>query len=225
MFKFTCQRYHCYITQIIDHLRAKETNQAGSADTFYFLPSTVGLGSKCKGVPKEQSLNHKQNASKNVNQLDQIFLCEIFKLNSSKQELINELSKNVDSSNVFEFLRLAANDSATNKTQYDAYWMIVYIFLKRTCGIDIIGSFTDPKIKKMLRSINLLEYTFVEGCLIYKPVMRKEEEKIDLTLLIRASMEISADKLQDFVVTNNKHNLTKVIRTRSEQGVFSDYPH
>ena len=38
-------------------------------------------------------------------------------------------------------------------------------------------------------------------------------------------MEISADKLQDYVVTNNRHNLTKVIRTRSEQGVFSDYPH
>jgi len=51
------------------------------------------------------------SANKNVNQLDQIFLCEIFKLTASKQELIHELSKNVDSSNVFEFLRLAANDS------------------------------------------------------------------------------------------------------------------
>ena len=27
------------------------------------------------------------------------------------------------------------------------------------------------------------------------------------------------------MVTNNQHNLTKVIRTRSDQGVFSDYPH
>jgi len=38
-------------------------------------------------------------------------------------------------------------------------------------------------------------------------------------------MEISTDKLQAYMLTNNMHNLTKVIRTRSEQGVFSDYPH
>ena len=38
-------------------------------------------------------------------------------------------------------------------------------------------------------------------------------------------MEISADKLQEFMLTNNQHNLTKVMRTRSEQGILSDYPH
>ena len=27
------------------------------------------------------------------------------------------------------------------------------------------------------------------------------------------------------MLTNNMHNLTKVLRRRSEQGVFSDYPH
>lgn len=27
------------------------------------------------------------------------------------------------------------------------------------------------------------------------------------------------------MLTNNMHNLTKVLRTRSPQGVFSDYPH
>lgn len=27
------------------------------------------------------------------------------------------------------------------------------------------------------------------------------------------------------MLTNNMHNLTKVLRNRSEQGVFSDYPH
>ena len=43
--------------------------------------------------------------------------------------------------------------------------------------------------------------------------------------MIRASQEIAADKLQAFLLTNNMHNLTKVVRTRSEQGVFSDYPH
>lgn len=131
----------------------------------------------------------------------------------------------MDSSNVFEFLRLAANDSSNKQTQYDAYWIIVYIFLKRTCGIDIIGSFKDSKIKQMLKGINLLEYSFADGKLIFKQIMSKEPQDIDLNLLIRASREISADKLQEFMVTNNKHNLCKVIRTRSPQGVFSDYPH
>jgi len=77
----------------------------------------------------------------------------------------------------------------------------------------------------MLKSINLIEYSFVEGHLVYKGIMDKEEKKIDLKLLIRASQEISADKLQAFMLTNNMHNLTKVLRTKSEQGVFSDYPH
>lgn len=75
------------------------------------MPSTHSLGSKIRGNPKATSEMKSQTSNKNVNQLDQIFLCEIFKLNSSKQELIVELSKNVDSSNVFEFLRLAANDA------------------------------------------------------------------------------------------------------------------
>jgi len=38
-------------------------------------------------------------------------------------------------------------------------------------------------------------------------------------------MEINADKLQAFMLTNNTHNLTKVLRKKSEMGVFSDYPH
>lgn len=75
------------------------------------MPSTHSLGSKIRGNPKATPEMKNQGANKNVNQLDQIFLCEIFKLASSKQELIVELSKNVDSSNVFEFLRLAANDA------------------------------------------------------------------------------------------------------------------
>jgi len=108
------------------------------------------------------------------------------------------LSKNVDSNNVFEFLRLAANDSSNKDTQYEAYWMIVYIFLKRTCGIDISASFISEKCKKMLNNINLLEYSFCDQYLVYKNIMSKDKDKekqIDLTLLLRASQEISADKL------------------------------
>lgn len=132
----------------------------------------------------------------------------------------------MDSSNVFEFLRLAANDSSNTETQHEAYWMIVYIFLKRHCGMDIVGSFSSQKCKKMLRGINLLEYSFQDGHLVYQKIFSKEEpKKIDLQLLIRASMEISADKLQAYMLTNDVHNLTKILRKRSEQGVFSDYPH
>lgn len=77
----------------------------------------------------------------------------------------------------------------------------------------------------MLSGINLLEYSFADGHLVYKNMSSKETKKIDLKLLIKASQEISADKLQQFMLTNNMHNLTKVLRSRSEQGVFSDYPH
>lgn len=77
----------------------------------------------------------------------------------------------------------------------------------------------------MLRKINLLEYTFQDGFLVYENIVSKEQKKIDLGLLIRASLEIAADKLQAFMLTNNQHNLTKVLRTRTDSGVFSDYPH
>ena len=140
----------------------------------------MGLGSKCKGMPKQVSAGSAQKNNKNVNQLDQIFLCEIFRLNASKQELIQELSKNVDSANVFEFLRLAANDSSDKETQHEAYWMIVYIFLKRTCGIDIVSSFSSKKCKDMLKGINMLEYTFQDEFLVYKNMMSKQEEKVSL---------------------------------------------
>ena len=61
--------------------------------------------------------------------------------------------------------------------------------------MDIVGSFSSQKCKKMLKSINMIEYSFIEGHLVYKGVIDKEEKKIDLNLLKRASQEISADKL------------------------------
>ena len=99
-------------------------------------------------------------------------------MNDSKQGLIQELSKNVDSENVFEFLRLAANDSSNKETQHEAYWIIVYIFLRRTCNIDIAKSFSSKKSMDMLKGINLLEYTFKDGCLIYKALQSKEEKTV-----------------------------------------------
>ena len=96
-------------------------------------------------------------------------------LMGSKEGLIQELSKNVDSANIFEFLRLAANDSSNKETQHEAYWMIVYIFLKRTANIDIAKSFASRKSIDMLRGINLLEYSFKEGQLVYKNLQSKQE--------------------------------------------------
>lgn len=131
----------------------------------------------------------------------------------------------MDSSNVFEFLRLAANDSSNKETQHEAYWMIIYIFMKRNVGIDISPSFSSQKCKNMLKGINLLEYTFNDGKLVYRNIISKETKEVELKLLLQASQEIQADKLQAFMLTNNTHNLTKVLRTRNDNGVFSDYPH
>ena len=103
--------------------------------------------------------------------------------------------------------------------------MIVYIFLKRTCGMDIVNSFSRESSKKMLKGINLVEYSLEDGHLVYTSLSSKEKKKIELKKLIKVSLEISADKLQEYMLTNNMHNLTKVLRQRSEQGVFSDYPH
>ena len=47
----------------------------------------------------------------------------------------------------------------------------------------------------MLKGINWMEYGFVEGHLVYKNIMSKEEKKIDLELLMNASRELSVDKL------------------------------
>jgi len=84
----------------------------------------------------------------------------------------------VDSSNVFEFLRLAANDSSNKETQHEAYWMIIYIFMKRNVGIDISPSFSSQKCKNMLKGINLLEYTFNDGKLVYRNIISKETKEV-----------------------------------------------
>lgn len=89
IFKFTCQRYHSYVTQIIDQLkdremnpvvkdkeerpqsaRKKKTDESDIGD-FEFCPSTKGLGSKIKGFDKIKSAsNNQKKANSNVNQLD-----------------------------------------------------------------------------------------------------------------------------------------------------------
>lgn len=56
--------------------------------------------------------------------------------------------------------------------------MIVYIFLRRHCGMDIVKSFSSQKCMKMLKGINLLEYGFVDGNLVYKNIISKETKTV-----------------------------------------------
>jgi hypothetical protein len=118
----------------------------------------------------------------------------------------------VDSETIFEFLDLAANNCSTREAQVDAYWMVVYIFLKKVCNIDIANSFSSPKVIKMLKKINLLEYHFRDGALVFKPLMASEGKQIDLAKFSVAQQIVSADKMQEFLLTNNQHNLCKVVR-------------
>ena len=54
--------------------------------------------------------------------------------------------------------------------------------------------------------------------------MECNNKKIDLTSFLSVAAEEAARKNRIFE-TNNMHNLTNVLRFRSEMGVFSDYPH
>lgn len=51
------------------------------------------------------------------------------------------MSTNVDKDQVFEFLRVASLNPTNQEALREAYWMIVYIFLMKTQGIDISESF------------------------------------------------------------------------------------
>jgi hypothetical protein len=55
------------------------------------------------------------------------------------------MAKNVDKNQVFEFLRVASLDNQNLEARKDAYWIIMYIFLKKTMGIDISESLVEKK--------------------------------------------------------------------------------
>lgn len=50
------------------------------------------------------------------------------------------MAKNFDKNQVFEFLRVASLENQNIEALKEAYWIIVYIFLKKTMGIDISES-------------------------------------------------------------------------------------
>lgn len=70
----------------------------------------------------------------------------------------------------------------------------------------------------MLQEVDCSQFTFNQGFL------ECDSKKIDLTTFLGAAAEEIASKEKVFE-TNNMHNLNNVIRTKSEMGVFSDYPH
>lgn len=98
--------------------------------------------------------------------------------------------------------------------------MIVFIYLKKQLGIDISESFSvsNKKVHHMLQDVNLNQFVFNQGFL------ECGNKKIDLTTFLTVAAEEIAKKSAVFE-TNNMHNLTNVLRSRSEMGVFSDYPH
>ena len=54
--------------------------------------------------------------------------------------LMSHLSQNFDLNNVFEFLRLAAQEPDNTDSMLESYWIITYIYLKKL-GFDIADSF------------------------------------------------------------------------------------
>ena len=101
----------------------------------------------------------------------------------------------------------------------DAYWMIVYIYLKKTMGIDIRESFSQSgKVNQMLDDIDLRQFNFSGGFLEFNG------KKINLDSFVQIADHESALK-EEFLNPNNMHNLTNVKRIKSEMGMFSDYPH
>lgn len=93
----------------------------------------------------------------NKNQFDFVYLTELFKLESLKAHIVGYMSQNVDKNQVFEFLRVASLDQNNLVARREAYWMIVFIFLKKQMGVDISESFSlsNKKVENMLQDVNL----------------------------------------------------------------------
>lgn len=89
------------------------------------------------------------------------------------------MAKNVDKNQVFEFLRVASLDNQNLEARKDAYWIVVYIFLKKNLGIDISESLVEtkattnsdsctkgsPKLALMLKDVDVRMFSFSQGFL------------------------------------------------------------
>ena len=87
------------------------------------------------------------------------------------------MAKNVDKNQVFEFLRVASLENQNIEALKEAYWIIVYIFLKKTMGVDISESLrekqsdseggvtTSNRISLMLKDVDIKQFSFDQGFL------------------------------------------------------------
>ena len=76
------------------------------------------------------------------------------------------MAANVQKDQVFEFIRVASLDPSNNAVMREAYWMIMYIYLTKTQGIDISESFQKGgKVRSMLKDIDVRRFNFSGGFL------------------------------------------------------------
>ena len=113
------------------------------------------------------------------NQFDFIYLCELFQLQQVKHTLMNYISQNVDNQNVFEFLKIASEDSANKETMREGYWIIVFIYLRKIAW-DISESFESEKTRQMLHSVNPFDFSFFSGFLVHEP----SQKKVNISLVV-----------------------------------------
>jgi hypothetical protein len=70
-------------------------------------------------------------------------------------------------STVFDFLSVSAQDPSNGEAMREAYWIIVFIYLRKIAW-DISGSFLNEKTKQMLQGVNPFDYTFTSGYLVHE---------------------------------------------------------
>lgn len=77
----------------------------------------------------------------------------------------------------------------------------------------------------MLKDVDVRSFTFTAGFLERTQSKGDATQKrIDLAVFVPIAKQEAVAR-QEFVKTNNAHNLTNVRRIKSEMGIFSDYPH
>lgn len=123
------------------------------------------------------------------NQLDLIFLCDVFGLAEVRNIVLSYLSQNFDKNSIFDFIKLASEDMQTaylgadptiSESAIEAYWMIVYIYFQKLGASDILPSFTKSKTKTMLREININDFSFDKGFIVHD----KSGKRIELSVFV-----------------------------------------
>jgi len=185
------------------------------------------INSGIKGVQKlpEPEINES-------NQFQMLHLFALFDLNEKKQKLTEFIQTNINSKNVFnyllwiaEYIRAGLQEAYVEEIKY-WYWLIVYILLrKHTNGKDLISvqinSFLEsPIYQKKFTDLDTDDYVFDNYELYYT----KSKESVNLNLFIYGAWLVNDEK-DAYFKTSMSFYPWKVIRTKSEEGMISDYPH